>query len=109
MTTESNFLEIAKGLLQKTRQQKAPWTDAGGHFLLLLKNARITLSYQSPVAEPDFITVTFSNKEGKVAATWTVHEEDPGWELVNELHEEVRRRAAGWEKVLADIEDFIRS
>jgi hypothetical protein len=112
MIPESKFPEIAKGLLEKTRQQRADWREHGRQentFVLPLQNSHIQIQRISPPTEPDCINLTFFNEERKAVGRWIVQEGDEAWELVSELYGLIVKKITGWDKVLEEIEAFLNS
>jgi hypothetical protein len=135
MIPTDKFLEIARGLLEKTKQEKAKWTaklpleqlaatstamiklpstarkDIGppqfGEYVLKLPNSMLELEFVSPSTEPDRIILRFRNSTGLEVGRWEVEEESPDWSLAAELYDQVERCVTGWDKVLQDVEVFL--
>jgi hypothetical protein len=110
MNPEDKYPEIAKGLLEKTRQRKAVWDEGPeSSFILNLKNSAIRVKLISPPTEVDSITLAFLNKAGREVDTWTVQDGDLHWDLAKDLYRQIAKNVAGWDKVLEDIEAFLKS
>jgi hypothetical protein len=112
MIPKDKFPEIARGLLEKTRQRKAAWeenTSSRGGHVLKLKDSIIWINYFSPPTEPDYIMLVFMNKEGRDVGSWTVTEGEDHWDLVSELYGQIEKTITGWDRVLEDIEAFLKS
>ena len=118
MIPEDRFLDIAKGLFEKTKQGKVNWKlPPPGHlglpapanaYMVQLPNALITLMYCSPRTEPDFVMLIFQGPKGPVGS-WKVEEGSEHWRLANSLYSDVTRYVTGWDKVLEEVEQFIKS
>jgi hypothetical protein len=112
MIPDSKYPEIVKGLLEKTRQQKAIWEELPGEenaFRLRLRNSTIELRYFAPSTEPDIIAIILRNSEGRQVGSWNVTDGEPYWALVNDLYDLVVKKNTGWDKVLEEIEAFLKS
>jgi hypothetical protein len=112
MIPESKFLEIAKGLLEKTRQRKARWEEQPGDqgaFVLRLRNASIRIKLFSPPTEMDSISLMLLNEEGKEVGSWTVQDGEQHWGVISELYHEVITNLRGRDKVLEEVEAFLNS
>jgi hypothetical protein len=102
------FRQITPGLIQKTANGEAAWKSIGDTFQLDLPKSRVDLSFKSPDAEPDFLSLSLFNKEnGKKAGEWIVYEGDESWDLILNLYSLVHKRVTGWDKVFQDVESFI--
>src|SRR6266542_2499152 len=105
MISDSKFVEIAKGLLAKTRQHKAAWREVDENsFLLPLKRAAISLRYDSPPTEADSIILTLHNDEDRAAARWVVYEGQPHWPLIAELYSLLQNQVTRVDRVLEEVE-----
>ena|SRR2546422_856021 len=112
MIPHNKYVNIAKGLLEKTREGKVPWNDPKGDrrfFSVSLPNSAISIDIISPPTEPDFIRLTIYGPAGGLAGSWEVREGDEHWELASTLYSEVYRSATGWDKAFEDVERFIAS
>jgi hypothetical protein len=112
MFPHEKYPVIARGLLAKTQAGQAAWkqvVDEPHEFVLALPQSRIYVHFISPVAEVDRIELQLSRKDGVPAGTWIVEEGDEAWGLASELYATVERSVIGWDKVLEDVEQFLKS
>jgi hypothetical protein len=111
MIPEAKYSEMILGLLKKTREGTARWEETDepkGAFLLKLPRSIIILVYRSPRTEPDCILFTLFNHDGRLVGERLIEEEESkDWGMAKELYLEVTHQVTGWDKVLADIEEFI--
>jgi hypothetical protein len=100
----------AKKLLEKTRADQVKWEKDSGQrfgasFVMAFPKSSIRLTFISPTAEPDTITLYFFDENGSSVGSWSVEEgSEPDWQLLNDLLAEANRSATGWDKVLEDVE-----
>jgi hypothetical protein len=112
MIPENEYPEIVKGLLERSRHGKVNWIESSDDFVesffkLDLPKSSIQLLFSQPQTEPDFYRLNFMNENGKVVGSWIVSEGDKGWELMEELYNEVSKQVTGWDKVLEDVKRFV--
>lgn len=66
----------------------------------------------SPPAEPDSLLLGFTDGRGQMIHAWQIDDPEDGgqtaeranWALLLQLFEEARRHAAGWDKMLNEVE-----
>jgi hypothetical protein len=117
MSTETKLKTLARGLLDKTKAGQVNWIqdrEDDKSYKVILPQSRITLRYTVPRVEPDFITLAFYNADGVIVGALKAEEPEPDesnpdWELLNSLFTEVHRSAAGWDKVVTEIEKALAS
>lgn len=133
MIPNEKYIEIARGLLEKTRSRKAAWQLSGRTpysippetsgigsvyldpsvaappFSLQLPQTMIILEFESPTATPDTISLHFYNKEKQKTAEWTVEEGDEHWPLMESLYREVREQVLKSDKTIEDVEAYLAS
>ncbi len=119
MNPEEKLKALARGLLEKTRARQVNWVptrDKDREYTVVLPHSWIRLHYVNPRALPDFITLAFYNAEGVLVGALKAEEPDPeeqgsnpDWDLLNSLFTEVHRSAAGWDRVVEDIEKALAS
>ena len=126
MIPNEKFVEIAKGLLEKTRAEKASWKAHGRlfpaalrpvldpssgsqptEFLLHLPSTQIRLELDALSPGPDKVLLKIMNKEGELVGLWTVTEQDEDWSLAMSLYQEVSKKVTKWDKALEEVEAFI--
>lgn len=109
MIPAEKYPEIAKGLLDKTRQGKVEWRAMeGGAFGVTLPRSTIIVGLKSSDTAPDrFFLLLIRQSDARPAGSWNVEEGDEHWDLATALYSEVSRRVTGWDKVLEDVEKFI--
>ncbi len=112
MVTPDKYREIARGLLAKTQAGQANWKQvvADPHdFLLTLPQSKVDVRYLSPATEVDRVRLQLCRTDGVSVGTWEVEEGDEDWDLARELYHTVERSVVGWDKVLEDVEQFLKS
>jgi len=115
MISDEQARKIVERLLERTRAQQVNWRpdedqaedgEVTGFYVLFPKSS-ITVSFNSPVAEPDTIDIAFRNDSDYIVKRWVVEEGDPDWSLVRSLYDEAGSCVLGWDGVLSDIENAI--
>lgn len=116
MIPEKKFLDIAKGLMDKTKKRSVDWkmdsaygTPPGSSYVVSLPRSSVKISYLSPSAEPDKVRLTLLSPQGETAGYWDFLEGDKDWDFAQALFWEVQSFVAGSNKVLEDVERFISS
>src|SRR5438552_18928092 len=97
MIPEKKFLDIAKGLLDKTKKRNVDWkadteygTRPGSSYTVSLPRSCVRVSYLSPAAELDKVRLTLLSPDGKVAGYWDFLEGEKDWELAQALFWEIQ-------------------
>jgi hypothetical protein len=110
MIPKAKCVEIAKGLLEKTKQGKVEWRNFSSQpnaFRLQSPQLSFFLNHVSPATEVDYVELQLMGPKGESVGSWKVLEGDPDWGLASELYSEVSRNVLGWDKVLSEVEKFI--
>lgn len=110
MIPEQKYVDIAKGLLEKTKMNQVPWKKQSRvAFDVKLPQSEISIVYGNPPTEPDFIRLLLIGQNGYAVGEWLVQEGEDNWPLAWELYCEASRYVTGWDKVLQDVEQFLAS
>ena len=114
MVSTDELEKIANELLEKTRAGQVHWKIAGSSktprkFGVTLPQSRIFIEYQSPHTEADFIALSICRLDNVTVGSLEAAEGTPQWKLLRVLYNEVSRVALGWDKVLEDVTEALKS
>src|SRR5690348_5722532 len=110
MIPESKMLEIARGLLEKTRKETVKWREECPGSLTCvvdLPRSQILLGYASPTTEPDYIELTLRTTDQCDVGKLRVGEDDRDWAIAHALYSAARNYVTGCDKILEEVERFI--
>ena len=107
MIPESKFVEIAEGLLRKTKQGKLKWEQhPNDSYVARLPRSTVVIKMVSSVTSvtsPTYVLLEIRGPNGQSAGVWRVFEGEVNWQIPAELYGEIERGITGWDKVLEDI------
>jgi hypothetical protein len=114
MVSTDEIEKIANELLEKTRAGQVNWRIAGSsktprRFGVTLPQSRIFIEYQSPHTDADFIALSISRPDNVTVGSLEAAEGTPNWKLLRVLYQEASRVALGWDKVLEDVTEALKT
>ena len=120
MIPDKRLRQIATALATKTKTGQVKWTTREflpqvTSYQVVLPGARVVVTYTTPRAEPDFITLDLQNPSKVSVGSWTAVKPDEQdelnatseldeWQILYALFAEAHRVVTGWDKVVSDIE-----
>src|SRR5438552_3075659 len=109
MIPEHKFLEIARGLTEKTKRRQLKWQSQGHDDYVLQGTATtIRVRFQTPETETDYLELTIASRNGAGdVGTWIVHEGEKTWEDVANLFYEIQQACGVFGDVMKEIESLI--
>jgi hypothetical protein len=110
MIPEKKFIEIAKGLLEKTKKRQVDWKQDGSElrsFTVTLPSSAITLCHYPSATQPDKIRLVLLGPKGEKVGDWEFLEGDENWDMAQELFWEAQSSVTGSNRILEDVERFI--
>lgn len=132
MIPKDHLRKLARKILEKTQAKEVAWTasdsaietaaDSGGTNVrceLILKESSVSVTYRSPLAEPDEIRFEVNELLGPNNATpvgsfaaqrvETSDNDYADWELLRDLYFEASKVAYGWDYILSEVEAAVNS
>ena len=115
---KDELLKIASALLKKTEDGKAKWLrfniqlegpDSIEGLALLLPKSRIELIFREYSTAPDDYAFIIKNKDDEILESVFVEPDDKGFDLLENLYNEAKRKFLKWDETLEDINKAIRS
>jgi len=111
MIPDDKLAKIVSDILDKTIARKIPWEENDGPFGAFysfpLPNAEVKVSYVTPVAEPDNISIEFNRKDGRTVGQVKAFEDDELWPIAKRLYDEIDRIVSRWDEVLEDVQKYL--
>jgi hypothetical protein len=106
MQPDERLFTILEKLLEKSRSNQVLWqeTDVADEFVVSFEGARLSLKYQRPSTELDFILVRLVAAERKELWRLVIEEGAKGWPVALQLFQEAKRSAFKVDGLLEVIE-----
>src|SRR5437016_1594160 len=113
MIPSEKMVQLAKGLLEKTRKHEASWRpDALYDFSYVLQlpgsHIRIALQ-QNPEVPNKAVTFTVSDANDVAVGTLEGRNDQPVGQVLHELFDQASKVATKWDKVLEEVQTALNS
>jgi hypothetical protein len=112
MIPQQTITLIANNLLGKSLMGQVRWRpdmqeDTGAVVRLSSSRIRIYRLDETDTAEPR-IVLSIENANGRVVGEWSASPGQPGWDVLNQLHQSALEISSDWDKVLEEVQSAVQ-
>jgi len=114
MTSQDQFKQILKRLLEKSKRNEVHWREQPianrspifTYRVLISDNTIIDVYFGSPESAPDFVVASL-NVNGIDVVTLNVEDGEPDYPFLLDLYKEAYRTTTKWDEALNEVEKVL--